>query len=98
MCRGAALLAARADRGRRLRMRCIRDGRAPGGPDALSRELHVVDARGEVWRGYDAVVTVACALPGVRRLERLLRSRPARAVGVPAYRFVAARRGTSVAR
>jgi len=92
MCVGAARGAARADRDRRLHIRPLADGTGSFTLEDLKRELHAVDASGQVFRGYDALVAILARSTHAGRLAPFLRSRPARWVGGRCYRFVARRR------
>jgi len=58
----------------------------------MLRELHVVDAVGTVYRGYDAVVALIARHSRRRGLSRVLGARALRPFGVCAYRFAARRR------
>lgn len=70
----------------------LAEGEPAFAPDALRRELHAVDSRGVVHRGYDAVVAIAAASPRLRWAARLLGARVVRPVGRAVYRVVARHR------
>lgn len=91
MCVAAGRRVARTDRHRRLHIRSLADGAGSFAKEDLTRELHAVDASGQVFRGYDALVAIV-ARAIASRLAPLLRSPPARRVGERCYRFVARRR------
>ena len=58
LCVGTARRIARLDRRGRVRFRALADGAESFAPEDLQRELHVVDAEGTVFRGYDALVAI----------------------------------------
>ena len=92
VCVGAARRVARADRHRRLHLRALGDGAASFMHEDLTRELHAVDARGQVFRGYDAIVAIIARATRLSWMTPLLRSSPARWAGHRCYRLVASRR------
>jgi predicted DCC family thiol-disulfide oxidoreductase YuxK len=92
MCIVAAQAAERHDRARRIRWRGIAASGAPIERAEAVGEMHAVDGSGHVYRGYDAVVAIAAALPRLRPLARLLDARWVHPVGSRVYRLVARRR------
>lgn len=94
LCAGTARRIARLDRHGRVRFRALADGAESFPPDVLQRELHVVDAEGTVFRGYDALVAIASRVGAIAWLSPVLGSAPMRRIGCRGYRFVARRRHT----
>ena len=92
MCASAARRVARADRHRRLRLRTLADGAGSFPREHLARQLHAVDARGQVFRGYDALVAIVARIARFGWLAPFLGSPPARWAGRRCYAFVAGRR------
>ena len=95
LCVGAARRIARLDRHGRVRFRTLADGGGSFPPEDLQRELHVVDAEGTVFRGYDALVAIASRVGAIAWLSPVLGWAPMRRIGRRGYRFVARRRHTS---
>lgn len=93
LCTWAVGEAVNRDRACRIRLRPVSVPGAAFPADDLARELHVVDAGGTVYRGYEAVVAIVSALPRLRPLARLLGARALARPGAAAYRCVARRRG-----
>jgi predicted DCC family thiol-disulfide oxidoreductase YuxK len=92
MCAGAARFALRHDGGGRLRITDLAKAgrRFPTGD--LMRSLHVVDAAGNVFRGYDAVVAIVIGARRRRWLGSMLGLGPVRWMGVRVYACVARHR------
>ena len=92
MCVCAARRVARADRHRRLRLRTLAEGQGSFPREDLARQLHAVDARGQVFLGYDALVAIAARATRFGWLAPFLGSPPARWAGRRCYALVAGRR------
>jgi predicted DCC family thiol-disulfide oxidoreductase YuxK len=58
----------------------------------LQGQMYVREPSGRVTGGYDALVALAATLPALAWVTPLLASRPLRAIGRPAYRWLAANR------
>ena len=61
-------------------------------PRAAQGQMFVLSPDGSLTGGFDAIVSLLPALPGLRRLRPLLSSEPARKVGRRVYRWVARNR------
>jgi predicted DCC family thiol-disulfide oxidoreductase YuxK len=94
LCVGTARRLARLDRHGRVRFRPLADGAEAFPPQELLRELHVVDAEGQVFRGYDALVAIASRVDATAWVSPVLGWAPMRRLGRRCYRFVAGRRHT----
>lgn len=92
MCVGAAQVAARHDRAGRLQVTDLAAAGRRLPARELHRALHVVDAAGTVFRGYDAVVAIVVSTPGGRWVGPLLRRAPMRWIGRRVYAKVARNR------
>lgn len=58
----------------------------------VAGQMYVRDPAGQIAGGYDALVALVPALSGIAWAARILGSRALRAVGRPAYRWLAANR------
>lgn len=92
MCVGAAQIATRHDRAGRLRITDLASAGRRSPAQELHRALHVVDAAGTVFRGYDALVAIVVSTPGGRWVGPLLRRAPMRWIGGRVYARVARKR------
>jgi predicted DCC family thiol-disulfide oxidoreductase YuxK len=92
MCVGAADAALQHDTAGRLRLADLKDAPPRLSHPELLRALHVVDAEGTVFRGYDAVVAILVSSRRRRWLGPLLSTAPVRWVGTRVYGIVANRR------